>query len=491
MDSLTFVRATRREEVHAEFERRVTDQAAGLRDAFAERRFDGGFTLGLELEGIAVDDEGRLTAVPESLFGTVCERELGRHNAELNTPVTEFSPRGIDEQAAAVTERVDRVDRAFRDSGRRFVTDGMWTIPPRGGALAYLTAIDRDGDVVVPTNMASEPRYYALNDDITAHGPVELDVSGCRRTFPTILVESLATSMQIHLQVPIRQFPDYFNVALRTLGPVLALSTNAPFLPPDLYDVADPEAVFDGPVELRIPVFEAMNVSDRGKVRFPRDVESPVDVVERVVDDRRCAPCLREWTTDAPREGFADEFWEFLQGQGTCWRWVRPVLGPEGPRIEYRPLASQPGVDDVVGLQALVVAVIHGVVVTGHPLPSLPWSAAKESLYAAARNGLDADLAWVTRDGDRTTDLTVIYDEVFELARRGLTDRGLGPARIDDLLGPVAARWDARTTPATWKRRQVRDRLEAGEDLPDAITGMQREYIRRTESTDSFAEWLD
>ncbi|WP_201289514.1 hypothetical protein [Halobaculum saliterrae] len=97
----------------------------------------------------------------------------------------------------------------------------------------------------------------------------------------------------------------------------------------------------------------------------------------------------------------------------------------------------------------------------------------------------------MTRDGRRTDDPTVLYPDLFALARTGLRDRGLTEAHIDDLLAPVEGRWTARTTPATWKRDRVGSRLDAGDDLTAAISGMQQEYIRRAEPTEPFVDWLE
>jgi hypothetical protein len=231
----------------------------------------------------------------------------------------------------------------------------------------------------------------------------------------------------------------------------------------------------------------------------PADIADADEVVDRVVADDLCAPFLREWLDESDRETLADRVWEFDHKRGTYWRWLRCVVGgdpvdgdndEESLRIEYRPLPTQPTVTDVVGLQALTAGLVRGLVAADHPIAELPWDAAEASFYSAVEHGLDADLAWVTADGERTGDREVIYDEVFAYARRGLDEAGVPGGDVDRYLEPIEARWEARTTPSAWKKARVREALEAGADLGSAITAMQREYVQRSRDADAFADWL-
>ncbi|RLM44805.1 hypothetical protein DVK00_10150 [Haloarcula sp. Atlit-47R] len=450
------------------------------------------------------DWEGRLTRLPDVVFEGEANKELGVHNAEVNTEPNSFDQTGMEVQTTAVEMQTKQARQQASKHNCELVLDAMWTVPPEGGSEAYLSAHETRDGVVLADNMRQAPRYVALDNEALDHagGTIEFDVPGYSGSFPTILFESLATSIQPHLQVPDAEaFPEYYNAAIRTLGPLLALSVNSPFLPADMYGDTDGEWLCANTHhELRIAAFEqSVNTSENPKVRVPRDLDDTTDVVGRVVDDDLFAPFLREFLHDDDRAAFEDEFWEFDHKRGTYWRWLRCVAGGtpvEGAstekslRIEYRPLPTQPHAKDMIGLQALTVGLIRGLVAADHPAAELPWQEAKRSFYNAAQDGFEADLSWVTAEGERTADRAAIYDEVFEYARLGLAEQGVPEARIDEYLGPIEARYDAGTTPSDWKIARVRESLDDGDDLSAAITSMQRDYINATREHHAFEEWL-
>jgi hypothetical protein len=492
-------------EIRAEFDRRVRDQADRIRDDIRSGRLDTGeFAVGMELEAYAVDVDGRLARIPERVFERGgCAKELGVHNLEMNSAATVFDAAGIAEQADRIEASVAAATDALAAEGLAPVLDAMWTVPPAEGTDAHLGAVEETDGVTVATNMRHHPRYVALDNEILERsgGTVTLDVPGARLDYPTILVESLATSIQPHLQIPDAEaFPEYFNAALRTTGPVLALSSNAPFLPVDCYD-DDPDVIDATPHELRVHVFEqSINAGaprSEGKVRFPSDLDRATDVVDRVVDDETYAPVLAEGDGGDDASPYRATLPEYDHKRGVHWRWVRGVVGgqPVGSetdgaslRIEYRPLPTQPTVRDTVSLQVLVVGLLRGLVAADHPLTDLSWTAARDCFYDAVDRGPDADLAWMTAAGERTGDPDTIYDEVFAFARRGLRDAGLDDGPIDAYLDPIERRRGG-TVPSAWKKARVREAVADGATLPEAVERMQRAYVERAGGETAFVDW--
>jgi hypothetical protein len=495
-------------ETRAEFDRRAREQAAAIIDDCAAGRLDSAdFAVGLELEANVVDAEGRPRPVPQAVLdleGT--SPELARHNVELHTEPDVLDAAGLRRQKAELEARERAVRAALADGDLELVFDAMWAVPhPAGTRQALGDVVERDG-LRFARNMTPNGRYYAIDNDILRRvgGDVAVSLPGIE-SVPTILVESLATSIQPHLQIPVAgEVHRYLAYAIRTLGPVTALATNSPFLPADCYSDVDPETALDAPLELRVPVFERSvnaGLSEAERMcRVPADVSSAREALDRIVSDVACGPVLSE--SGDPDGPYGQRHPEFRAKRGTFWRWVRPVVGGDVPRggdgepapgnstasvrIEYRPLATQPTVADIVGFQALVAGLLSGLAAADHPLVELPWAAARDSFYRAVADGPTADLAWVTDGGEWTDDRARIYEEAFGYARRGLSEAGLDAAAIDDLLGPVEARWAAGATPATWKRDRVRDRVDGGASLPEAIEATYREFARHARETDSF-----
>jgi hypothetical protein len=343
--------------------------------------------------------------------------------------------------------------------------------------------------------MSDSVRYHAM-----ANGPT---ATACRIDAPhvtleadTVMPESLITSIQPHYQVShAADLPVHHNYAVRIAGPLLALGVNSPFFPPDLYD-ADATAadvLADAHDEHRVGVFEsALNTPEAEKVRFPRDLSTVEEAVDRVVEDPSVVPMP---ATEGDR--FDDRFATLRRKHGTFWRWVRPVF--DGPtrsaanaRIEFRPIPAQPTVRDGLAFGAAFAGLLESLPRREHPVVDQPWEVARENFYAAAREGLESRQRWVTNDGQETTLTRAVYDDLLSHAVDGLRSAGCSAEEASRLVAPLRDRVDAGRTPADWKRTRVREALADGATLAGAITEMQRRYVARQSETlieGRFADW--
>ena len=483
------------EVIKAEVERGTFDNPQGI--------------VGLEYEFYAIGDPGRddredgaygcLRRLPREILSLIgFEKELGLHNAELNTSPQPLNPEGLAAQEAEVCARISAAHERTRIEGIRLVSDAMWTIPPTGEtARGYLTDSIEDGPITIATNMSDSARYHAMANTDAPAG-MRIDAPNVTLEADTVMPESLITSIQPHYQVPhAPDLPEYFRYALRVAGPLLALGVNSPFFPPDLYDdgVEAEAVVEDAWMEHRITTFETvLNADGLRKVKFPRDLESIEAAVDRVVADETFVPI--------PVDGgdrFDDRFAHFRTKHGTYWRWVRPVFGGEtrasaNARIEFRPIPGQPTVRDAIAFQAAFAGLLEGMHARSHPVGDLDWRDARENFYAAVRDGLAADLEWITEAGDRTTETDRVFDDLLRTAAAGLRMRGFDDEQAARYLGPLRFRLRSRLTPARWKQRRVAERLESDEGLAEAIPAMQRAYFDRQAATlteGSFAGWFD
>lgn len=485
-----------------EFQSRVEEDVEVIVEEVDAGTFDNPQAIvGFEYEFYAVDAEtAALQRVPRQLLELIgFEKELGLHNAEMSTSPQPLNPHGLAAQESEVKARLAAAQERTRAEGMRLVSDGMWTIPPEGEtARHYLTDSVEDRGVRIASNMSNSVRYHGMANS-GADAGMKVEAPHVTLEADTVMPESLITSIQPHYQVAhARDLPTYFQYAIRIAAPLLALGVNSPFFPPDLYDPGvDPgEILADGWHEHRIGVFETVlnrDGDDPDKVRFPEDVTTVEEAVERIAADRTIVPMPVE-TSDR----FDDRFAHFRLKHGTYWRWIRPVFGgatrsDANARIEFRPIAAQPTVRDSIAFQAAFAGLLESTFRREHPVRHLDWVVARDNFYAAAREGLDADLYWITNAGAETTDYEEVYEDLFAHAKDGLQLRGLGDEAAAKYLYPLRQRARHRLTPASWKREYVRERLDDGEGFEDAVFGMQREYVERQDGTlidGTFADWV-
>lgn len=426
----------------ARFADRLAQETGHLRALFAKDRFShAGHMLGFEIETWILDHNYFPASINQELLEALGDPlvvpELSRFNVELNCDPIALERGAFRRAFAALTDLWARCNAVAHRLDANLVMIG--TLPTI-----------RKEDMTLP-NMSPLNRYYALNREVLRMRrgrALRVDIEGRDHLVSEhadVMLEAATTSFQVHLKAPAELAHLYYNAAIAASGPVLAAAGNAPFVfGKSLWE------------ETRIPLFEqAVVVPGPSRVSMGSGYATR-SLAQIFEENAHAYDILLPMALNAP----AGEMRHLRLHNGVIWRWNRPLIGfdPDGTphlRVEHRVLPAGPSLIDMIANAALYVGLARLLVLSGGDgSGGLPFAAARENFYAAARYGLDARLTW-PGVGEIAAD-RLLLERVLPEARIGLVDLGVDDA--GDFLDVIEARVRSRQTGAAWQRRALEAR---------------------------------
>jgi gamma-glutamyl:cysteine ligase YbdK (ATP-grasp superfamily) len=429
----------------ARFQSRLREETDLLRRWFAEARFSAGRPVaGFELEVWLVDGQGQPAPVNEGFLARLGDplvvRELAQFNVEINS-----TPRLLTAGVLRLMRHeLEQVWARCRDCAHDLGADLLMI-----GILPTVTE-----SALNLAHMSPLARYRALNEQILRlrrGEPVVLDIQGRDHLVTThrdVMLESAATSLQMHLQVPQAEAVRFYNAAQIVSAPMVAVAANAAYLfGMDLWD------------DTRIPLFEQ-------SIAVPGLRNGSPPAVPRVTFGSGYAleslwECylenLERYAVLLPMvfDSDSSEFHHVRLHNGTIWRWNRPLIGVDeaGPhlRIEHRVASAGPSIADVVANIAFYYGLVHALA-EDSPAPEtrLPFPRARANFYHAARHGLDAPVTWL--NGREVALRSLVLEELIPMARESLQALGVDGGDVASYLGIMEERLRSGRTGAAWQR---------------------------------------
>lgn len=429
---------------------------------------------GFEIEAWLVDESMRPAAKNVEFLATLndplASTELAKFNIELNNQPVRL-------HQSALTQLHNELDSICRRAHDTAESMGLHLIMI--GTLPTLRQSDLNLSIMSDMN-----RYRALNRQILeARGaPIHLEICGIENLnvhHHDVMLESAATSFQIHLQSPLNSAHHFYNASIIASAPCIAASANAPMLfGKNLW------------AETRIPLFE-QSIEIGGyhdaahgplrRVSFGSDYARK-SIMECFTENLDHFPVLLPVQFNSSEDSL-----DYLRlHNGTIWRWNRPLVGFDDDgtphiRIEQRVIPAGPTLPDMIANAAFfygIVGYLHGQF--GDQVPSLPFHIAKDNFYKSARYGLDASVTWLDQEKYNVKDL--MLDHLIPQALDGLTNLGLKSTEAEYYLSIMQGRMENGQTGAQWQRSYLQ---KCGGDF----TGLMHVYFANQWSGRPVHEW--
>lgn len=404
---------------------------------------DDGFSSGVELEMSMLDENGLpapnnasfVATKPHSMPVTTEVHDCG---LEINTPPIDLKGSHF----SSLQIQLEDIWKAARHHAHTLNNNLLMA-----GSMCSSTTQD-----ITNAHLTPQKRYHAIHASMTKfrHGKAAyLDLKGREELnllAPSLCLNGLANAFQVHLKIPSSQYRDYYNAMLMSLAPVLAISTNTPFILG--------KSIWE---ESRILSFEQMMTvkrKHRRNIRFSTFGNGYLknSCADLFFDNyNRFRPLITDTNFDTD-----DEFHHLKQLNSTIFRWARPVIDSNAQkqlhlRIENRALPAGPTVVDMIANTAFSYGLLKALSDLGSDATKkLHFKYAKRNFYAAAEHGIAAQLHWFNKKTLSADKL--IINELIPLAESGLHQLGIDSAEINYYLGIIEARAATQQTGSAWQR---------------------------------------
>ncbi len=479
---------SQREEIRV-FLKHVLKDVRALEKMLAEGRFESDVRrIGAEQELFLVDADWRPAPIAPQVLAEVDDphftTELARFNLEFNLDPQTFGGSCLGDMERQINGLLAKVRAAARRIGGDVVLTGILpTIKKSDLELA---------------NMTPNPRYLALNEAMTRlrGGDYEFFLKGIDELHlrhDSIMVEACNTSFQVHFQVAAEEFARLYNAAQSVTAPVLAAAANSPMLFGKRLWWETRVGLFQQSIDTRRSTPHLREQIPR--VSFGRRWirSSALEIFQE--DIARFRTLLSTDIEDDPFEalerGEAPSLKALRLHNSTVYRWNRVcygiVDGKPHLRIENRILPSGPSVRDEVANAAFWYGLVSGVASEyGDITKHLNFDDVRTNFFAAAQNGLHAQLSWIggrLEPADR-----LILDTLIPLARSGLEVSGVDGGDIDTYLGTLEERVRSGRTGSQWQLSSMASLGRKG-PLSERLSAVTAAIANRQQGGDPVHTW--
>ncbi len=455
------------------FRERLEQETELVHGLFEKRAFDNGSrVLGYELELCLADAQGQpsrnnidiIQATGNSLFTS----ELAKFNMEINGNPFRYEN--------GVFDRVDAdlhaLFRQAEQAARLYDTQiGMF------GVFPSVTPEHLNPD----DYMTELHRYNQLNRQLLSMRgmPIHLQLDGEEQLVvekDDVMLEALATSLQIHLQVPFDEIVPTYHAGLWSSMVILGATANSPLVLGKCCWQESRIGIFKQAVDTRNPQEIEDHIVPR--VHFAKGyIESLFELFEDNLN--YYSPILPEVLDDP-----AENLHHLSLHNGTIWRWVRPIIARNGDgryhlRLELRVVPSGPTLVDTLANLVFYVGLTEALKSLGDELTRIPYATLETDFYRAARDGLVAEVHWP--DGRVMPMKQVLLDHALPLVREHFARSGID--NTERWLGIIEERVRNESTGASWITRHWKRYGDSGK--------LVCEYIEQANTERPVHQWRE